>query len=76
MWKVNYHINFILVDGSRVTKANSMSNKSTKVLTKEDAISYLLIKYKKGFQPLVKIDDIFITIKNEEFIIDYIEKIV
>ncbi len=75
MWKANYHINFILVDGSRVTKANSMSIKSPKVLSKEDAISYLIKKYKKGFQPLVNMDDIFITIKNEEFIIDYIEKI-
>ena len=75
MWKVNYHINFNLVDGSRVTKANSMSIKSPKVLSKEDAVSYLLKKYKKGFQPLVNMDDIFITIKNEEFIIDYIEKI-
>jgi hypothetical protein len=75
MWKVNYHINFNLVDGSRVTKTNSMSIKSSKVLSKEDAISYLLKKYKKGFQPLVNMDDIFITVKNEEFIIDYIEKI-
>ena len=75
MWKVNYHINFHLVDDSRVTKSNSMSIKSSKVLSKEDVVSYLLKKYKKGFQPLVNMGDIFITIKNEEFIIDYIEKI-
>ena len=75
MWKVNYHINFILFDSSRVTKANSMSIKSPKVLSKEGAISYLIKEYKKVFQPLVIMADIFITIKNEEFIIDYIEKI-
>ena len=75
MWKVNYHINFNLVDGSRVTKANSISVKNPKVLSKEDVITYLLKKYKKGFQPLVNMDNIFITIKNEEFIIDCIKKI-
>ena len=45
-------------------------------MSKEDAIYYFLKKYKNGFQLLLNIDDIFITIKNEEFIIDYIEKIV
>jgi len=72
----NYHINFNLANGSRVAKANSMLIKNPKVMPKEDAISYFLKKYKNGFQPLVNMDDIFITIKNEEFIIDYIEKIV
>ena len=76
MWKVNYHINFNLANISRISKANSMLIKNPKVMSKEDAISYLLKKYKKGFQPLVNMNDIFITIKNEEFIIDYIEKIV
>ena len=81
MWKVNYHIDFNHIDfnlanNSRASKANSMSIKNSKVISKEDVISCLLKKYKNCFPLLVNMGDIFITIKNQEFIIDYIEKIV
>ena len=49
MWKVNYHINFNLANISRISKANSMLIKNPKVMSKEDAISCLLKKYKNGF---------------------------
>ena len=54
MWKVNYHINFNLANISRISKANSMLIKNPKVMSKEDAISCLLKKYKKGSPLLVQ----------------------
>tara|TARA_B100001093_G_scaffold357402_1_gene342011 strand:- start:1438 stop:1668 length:231 start_codon:yes stop_codon:yes gene_type:complete len=75
MWKVNYHIDFILSDGQKITKNNSLIIKSLKITSTSEAEKYVLKKYKNGFQPMVNKDDIFITIKNEKFIIDYIKKI-
>ena len=49
--------------------------KNLKINSASEAEEYVLKKYKYGFQPMVNKDDIFITIKNEEFIIDCIKKI-
>ena len=75
MWKVNYHIDFNLSDGQKITKNNSLIIKNFKITSASEAEKYVLKKYKYGFQPMVNKDDIFKTIKNEEFIIDCIKKI-
>ena len=49
--------------------------KNLKITSASEAEKYVLKKYKYGYQPMVNKDDIFITIKNEEFIIDCIKKI-
>ena len=75
MWKVNYHIDFNLADGQKITKNNSLIVKSPKIRTVTEAKEYILKKYKNSFQPMVNQDDIFISIKKEVFIIDCIKKI-
>ena len=75
MWKINYHINFNLVDGQKITKNNSLIVKSPKITNITEVKDYILKKYKNGFQPMVNQDDIFISIKKEEFIIDCIKRI-
>tara|TARA_A100000164_G_scaffold299280_1_gene273931 strand:+ start:319 stop:549 length:231 start_codon:yes stop_codon:yes gene_type:complete len=75
MWKVNYHIDFNLSDGQKITKNNSLIIKNLKITSASEAEKYVLKKYKYGFQPMVNKDDIFIPIKNEKFIIDCIKKI-
>ena len=59
----------------KITKNNSLIIKNLKINSASEAEEYVLKKYKYGFQPMVNKDDIFITIKNEKFIIDCIKKI-
>ena len=46
MWKVNYHIEFNLSDGQKITKNNSLIIKNFKVTSASEAEKYVLKKYK------------------------------
>ena len=57
-------------EGERVLIPTLELAPSIVITSTSEAEKYVLKKYKNGFQPMVNKDDIFISIKNEKFIID------
>lgn len=71
-WVVEYHIDFYMDDGNKVTRKDMRTTDDPNLDTEEKVKAWLFDLYKNSDDPMVDMNNLFVGIEDEELIIDEI----